>query len=53
MIVLTDKWPASLAAYRGILARCVEAETKKRSRDSFFDTVMGEGICLARGESAE
>jgi hypothetical protein len=25
MIVLTDRWSASLAAYRGILARCLEA----------------------------
>jgi predicted nucleotidyltransferase len=120
MIVLTDKWPPSLTAYRGILARCLEAfaqalpveqiilfgshargqartdsdvdlcvvattvesqhkaavalrkaigelrgkpsltivpisaarlEEKKRSRDPFFDTVMAEGICLARGEN--
>jgi uncharacterized protein len=120
MIVLTDKWPVSLVAYRAILARCLEAfaqalpieqvilfgshargqarvdsdvdlcvvtgglqsqhrtaialrkaigelrgkpslsivpisaarlEEKKRSRDPFFDTVMGEGICLARGEN--
>jgi predicted nucleotidyltransferase len=26
-------------------------EEKKRSRDPFFDTVMGEGICLARAEN--
>ena len=120
MLVVTERWPASLAPYRGILARCIDAfaqalpveqvilfgshargqaradsdvdlcvvtgglqsqhraaialrraigevrgkpsltiipittarlEEKKRNRDPFFDTVIGEGICLARGEN--
>jgi len=120
MIVLTEKWPVSLMAYRDVLTRCVEAfsqatpveqvilfgshargharsdsdvdlcvvtgggesqhrtaialrraigmlrgkpsltivpisaarlEEKRANRDPFFDTVLAEGICVARRES--